>query len=195
MSEMVQTEQDYVEALRLIIDEYIPEIDREDVPQALRGKRNIIFGNLEKIYEFHSQYFLSELRLCMDNPYHICHCFLYHESEFFLYALYNKNKPRSDILMEEYGRNFFLAKQTRLGDKMDLSSYLLKPVQRMGKYSLLLKQIIKECPVSEPEYADLKAAYEMVKFQLRHGNDLLAMDCLTGADVSIYMSRTQSKKF
>lgn len=39
---------------------------------------------------------------------------------------------------------------------MDLSSYLLKPVQRMGKYALLLKQIIKECAETEPEYAELK---------------------------------------
>ena len=30
-----------------------------------------------------------------------------------------------------------------------------------------------------------QAALEMVKFQLRHGNDLLAMDCLKDCDVSI----------
>ena len=43
-----------------------------------------------------------------------------------------------------------------LGDKMDLSSYLLKPVQRMGKYALLLKQIMKACPNTGQEYHDLK---------------------------------------
>ena len=37
----------------------------------------------------------------------------------------------------------FQSKQLELGDKMDLASYLLKPVQRMGKYALLLRQIIK----------------------------------------------------
>ena len=189
MTEMIQTERDYVSALELIKDHYIPEISREDVPQALRGKRNIIFSNIEKIYEFHSQYFLAELKSCMNNPYLIGQCFLNHEPEFFLYALYNKNKPKSDSLMHDYGRAFFQAKQSQLGDKMDLSSYLLKPVQRMGKYSLLLKQIIKECPPTEPEYAELRSAYEMVKFQLRHGNDLLAMDCLTGADVSMSYDR------
>jgi len=29
-------------------------------------------------------------------------------------------------------------------------------------------------------------ALEMVKFQLRHGNDLLAMDCIRKSDVSTY---------
>ena len=42
---------------------------------------------------------------------------------------------------------------------MDLSSYLLKPVQRMGKYALLLKQILKECPENEQqEFADLNVS-------------------------------------
>ena len=68
--------------------------------------------------------------------------------------------------------------QTELGDKMDLSSYLLKPVQRMGKYALILKQILKECPESAAEYQDLTAAQDMIKFCLQHGNDLLAMDAL-----------------
>ena len=76
-------------------------------------------------------------------------------------------------------------KQLELGDKMDLSSYLLKPVQRMGKYALLIKQVLKECPRTAAEYQDLKAAEEMVRFQLRHGNDLLAMDALKECDVSI----------
>ena len=71
-----------------------------------------------------------------------------------------------------------------LGDKMDVASYLLKPVQRMGKYSLLLKQLLKQCKPSDPQYSDLAAAESMVRFQLRHGNDLLAMDSLRDCDVS-----------
>lgn len=68
---------------------------------------------------------------------------------------------------------------------MDLASYLLKPIQRMSKYALLLKDLIKECgEAQEQELAYLRAAGEMVKFQLRHGNDLLAMDAIRDCDVS-----------
>lgn len=68
---------------------------------------------------------------------------------------------------------------------MDLASYLLKPIQRMSKYALLLKDLIKECSqTQEQELSDLRTAEEMVKFQLRHGNDLLAMDAIRGCDVS-----------
>jgi hypothetical protein len=185
MNEMIQTERDYVRSLQFVIDHYVPELLREDVPQALRGKRNVVFGNLEKIWQFHSRYFLTELENCEMVPYQIGNCFLQHSAEFYLYALYNKNKPKSDQLMMEYGTAFFKQKQVQLGDRMDLSSYLLKPVQRMGKYALLLKQILRECPESEPEYQDLKSALDMVKFQLRHGNDLLAMDSLRDCDVNL----------
>lgn len=109
--------------------------------------------------------------------------------------------------MAEYGTSFFKQKQLELGDKMDLASYLLKPVQRMGKYALLLQQLVKAGtdlseqlsggkeekeeekeddmkPMVEGE-ADLRAAEQMVRFQLRHGNDLLAMDSLRDCDVCL----------
>ena len=59
-------------------------------------------------------------------------CYLQKES-FGLYALYSKNKPQSDLLLKEHGNEFFKVKQLELEDKMDLASYLLKPVQRMGE--------------------------------------------------------------
>uniref|UniRef100_A0A1B6CNG3 DH domain-containing protein n=1 Tax=Clastoptera arizonana TaxID=38151 RepID=A0A1B6CNG3_9HEMI len=182
MREMIQTERDYVKSLEYVIENYIPELVRDDIPQALRGQRNVVFGNIEKIYEFHVQFFLQELEKCEHNPISVGQCFLRHESRFYLYALYNKNKPKSDSLMSEYGKTFFKTKQLELGDKMDLASYLLKPVQRMGKYALLLQQLMK---ASRQEVADLREAETMVRFQLRHGNDLLAMDSLRDCDVNV----------
>lgn len=86
------------------------------------------------------------------------------------------------------------SKQLQVGDKMDLASYLLKPVQRMGKYALLLQQLMKACPNLPPgaseraisEQDDLKQAEQMVRFQLRHGNDLLAMDSIRECDVRCF---------
>jgi len=100
-----------------------------------------------------------------------------------------------------------------LGDKMDLASYLLKPVQRMGKYALLLQQLLKAAGLQQQQLQQQRQLYQtlpspqdqnsqqndqqnqqqqelaladqMVRFQLRHGNDLLAMDSLRDCDVSI----------
>uniref|UniRef100_A0A671MGR1 Rho guanine nucleotide exchange factor 40-like n=1 Tax=Sinocyclocheilus anshuiensis TaxID=1608454 RepID=A0A671MGR1_9TELE len=186
VDEMVTTEQEYVRSLRYIIDNYFPEMERADLPQDLRGKRSIIFGNLEKLVDFHSQYFLKELESCCNHPLRVSHCFLRHQDQFSLYALYSKNKPKSDTLLASHGNSFFRHKQLELGDKMDLASYLLKPIQRMSKYALLLKDLIKEVSeVQEQELMYLRAAAEMVKFQLRHGNDLLAMDAIRDCDVNL----------
>lgn len=104
---MIETERDYVKSLDYIIVNYIPELQREDIPQALRGQRNTVFGNVEKIYEFHSQHFLTELEECENNPLQVGQIFLKYDNRFYLYALYNKNKPKSDSLMSEYGSLFF----------------------------------------------------------------------------------------
>ncbi|XP_021396800.2 puratrophin-1 isoform X1 [Lonchura striata] len=186
IDEMVTTEREYVRSLRYIIDSYFPEMERLDLPQDLRGKRSVIFGNLEKLYDFHSQYFLRELESCCNHPLRVSHCFLRHKDQFGMYALYSKNKPKSDSLLASHGNTFFKFKQVQLGDKMDLASYLLKPIQRMSKYALLLKDLIKECSeAQEQELGYLRAAEEMVKFQLRHGNDLLAMDAIRDCDVNL----------
>ncbi|XP_055088501.1 puratrophin-1 isoform X2 [Periophthalmus magnuspinnatus] len=188
VEEMVTTEREYVRSLRYIIHHYFPEMERPDVPQDLRGKRSVVFGNLEKLLDFHSQFFLKELEACWRHPLRVPHCFLRHQEQFGLYALYSKNKPKSDTLLSHHGNSFFRRKQVELGDKMDLSSYLLKPIQRMSKYALLLSDLIKEVAVSqsqEAELATLHAATNMVKFQLRHGNDLLAMDAIRDCDVNL----------
>ncbi|KAM5138731.1 puratrophin-1-like [Mantella aurantiaca] len=186
IDEMVTTEREYVRSLWYITENYFPEMDRMDLPQDLRGKRGIIFGNLEKLRDFHSQYFLKELESCCNHPLRVSHCFLRHKEQFGMYALYSKNKPRSDLLLASHGNIFFKNKQRQLGDKMDLASYLLKPIQRMSKYALLLKDLIKECgEAQDQELGYLRAAEEMVKFQLRHGNDLLAMDAIRDCDVNL----------
>ena len=80
MNEMIQTERDYVRSLEFVINHYIPELSRDDVPPALRGKRNLLFGNVEKIYEFNSRYFMAELETCAKNAFQVAHCFLRHVS-------------------------------------------------------------------------------------------------------------------
>lgn len=183
--EMIDTERDYVKSLQYIMDNYLVEMDNPVLLPSLKGKKNILFGNIERIHDFHKRYFLQELEACKGRFLDIGSCFLKWERQFYLYALYNKNKPRSDQLLSDHGNVYFRARQTELGDKLDLGSFLIKPVQRMGKYSLLLRDMIKALGVGHPKIAELKAAEGMVKYQLRHGNDLLALDSLRGYDMNV----------
>lgn len=186
MEELLSTEREYVKALGYVREHYFPELERADVPQDLRGQRGIVFGNLEKLHDFHQHHFLSELESCEDEPLRVGRCFLRHRESFALYALYSKNKPQSDSLFISHGQTFFKQKQLKLDDKMDLWSYLLKPMQRISKYSLLLQDMMRECgPGQAREAAEVKAALEVVHFQLRHGNNLLAMDAIRDCDVNL----------
>ncbi|KAK1796527.1 hypothetical protein P4O66_009562, partial [Electrophorus voltai] len=187
MEELLHTEREYVKALCYVMEHYFPELERPDVPQDLRGQRGNIFGNLEKLRDFHQHHFLKELEFCLREPFLVGRCFLRHKESFGLYALYSKNKPCSDNLLIHYGKEFFKQKQQQLGDKMDLSSYLLRPVQRISKYSLLLQDMLGEWDLGSHEgheRAEIQAALEVIQFQLRHGNNLLAMDDIQECDTS-----------
>ncbi|ESO06753.1 hypothetical protein HELRODRAFT_105083 [Helobdella robusta] len=192
-NELMSTELDYINSLYHVITNYIPLLQQRhqtqsalvSLPETLRGKKYIIFGNIEKIYEFHSKRFHESLNLCRGHPYALGAAFMKHESEFYLYSLYSKNKPKSDALMSECGRKFFQLKQKELNCAMDLESFLLKPIQRLTKYALMLKRLLHSCPLHMPEFQEIEAALEMVRFELRHGEDLLAADCILGCDVNL----------
>ncbi|KAI3357275.1 hypothetical protein L3Q82_015731, partial [Scortum barcoo] len=219
LEELVFTEREYVRSLGYILIHYLPLLDRADIPQDLRGKRGVIFGNLEKLYDFHSHYFLPELEACQREPAMVARCFLRHSESFGLYALYSKNKPQSDALILHRRHDIFKRKQQELGDMMDLSSYLLRPIQRISKYSLLLQDILALAGSYKPkdiqdtllassvcaqnvcgqgacvpdlmssererERAEIQAAADLVRFQMRHGNDLLTMDAIQECDVNL----------
>ncbi|XP_072489543.1 puratrophin-1 [Notamacropus eugenii] len=192
LGEMVATEREYVRALDYVVESYFPELERADVPQGLRGQRARLFGNLEKLRDFHRRFFLRELESCNQHPLRVAYAFLRHREQFGMYALYSKNKPRSDALLASHGNAFFKDKQRCLGDHLDLASYLLKPIQRMSKYVLLLQELSRACKEGPgpswcrgPDLAALHAACDLVRFQLRHGNDLLAMDAICGCDVNL----------
>lgn len=80
LAEMLSTEREYVRSLGYVIDNYFPEMERTDLPQALRGKRSVVFGNLEKLYDFHGQRFLAELEHCQPCPLAAGRGFLRHVS-------------------------------------------------------------------------------------------------------------------
>uniref|UniRef100_A0A674CUD2 Si:dkey-65j6.2 n=1 Tax=Salmo trutta TaxID=8032 RepID=A0A674CUD2_SALTR len=184
MAELLLTEREYVRSLGYILTHYLPLLEMPDVPQDLRGKRGVIFGNLEKLYDFHGHFFLRELDACQTEPLQVARCFLRHRDSLGLYALYSKNKPQSDALILHHRPDIFKRKQQELGDHMDLSSYLLRPIQRISKYSLLLQDMLGMCgPQRDRE--ELQAAADVVRFQMRHGNDLLTMDAIQDCDVNL----------
>lgn len=105
---------------------------------------------------------------------------------FRLYSYYCQNIPRSERLREEIqGEPQFLAAcQQRLGHKLPLAAYLLKPVQRITKYQLLLKDLLKYS--DEPSCCtELQEALDCMLVVLKCVNDSMHQTAITGFGVSV----------
>ncbi|XP_061097540.1 pleckstrin homology domain-containing family G member 1 [Conger conger] len=107
--------------------------------------RGSLFGNIRDIYHFNSE-LLQDLERCNADPVAIAECFVAKSEEFHIYTQYCTNYPRSVAVLTECMRNkalakFFRERQESLQHSLPLGSYLLKPVQRILKYHLLLHEI------------------------------------------------------
>ena len=82
MAELLETERTYVKDLELAIKSFLrPMLAGESangacVPAPLRGKEDIIFGNVEEILNFHKDTFLKELVKYETRPEDVGHCFV-----------------------------------------------------------------------------------------------------------------------
>ncbi|XP_041969889.1 FYVE, RhoGEF and PH domain-containing protein 4-like isoform X2 [Aricia agestis] len=142
VNELLHTENVYVERLRHVVEDYIPEMSRADLPPSLVGLKPDIFANIERIYRFHAEDFLPALRDCEHDLRKLGQCFRRFEQRFNMYVMYSRNNKRATRLVYEH-KHFFQERQLELGDRLDLSSYLLEPVQRLPRYKLFLDDLVK----------------------------------------------------
>ncbi|VDK85078.1 unnamed protein product [Litomosoides sigmodontis] len=155
IAELVNTERNYVRELRSIVDFYIrpfEAVENEHLIGAhLRDRSDILFGNIPDLLNFHSNYLLADFLAAKNSIIEICRCFLNYRSKFLqLYHHYCQNKRLGESLRKEQQADgaimkFFAECQKRAGHPLPLSAYLLKPIQRITKYQLLLKEIHRHC--------------------------------------------------
>ncbi|KRY17559.1 Guanine nucleotide exchange factor DBS, partial [Trichinella patagoniensis] len=155
LNELLSTEQNYVDELRSVVKYYIHAFEDADqrryVPNNLLSKQKVLFGNLHQIYNFHSEVFLPALKAAESNVRNIARTFLDHTDHFQIYITYCLNKPLSEALLKQCpeGYSFLQMCQDRAGHALPLSAYLLKPVQRVTKYQLLLKELARSVDRTE----------------------------------------------
>ncbi|XP_011299999.1 uncharacterized protein GEFmeso [Fopius arisanus] len=151
--EIVDTEAIYVEHLCQVIQGYL--IVWRDDPNSLLTDFELthLFNNIEDIFNFNNQ-FLKEIKDCQLEPILVANTFIKHNLGFKVYTEYCTKYPRAvSILTELMGREetakAFRERQEALGHALPLGSFLLKPVQRILKYHLLLENLSKELEADE----------------------------------------------
>ncbi|XP_031689251.1 guanine nucleotide exchange factor DBS isoform X9 [Oncorhynchus kisutch] len=184
MNELIETERLYVEELQSIMEGYAAELDNTElsplIPAALENKKDVLFGNLPEIYEFHNRTFFKELENCMERPELVGTCFLKRKEELQIYEKYCQNKPRSEALWRQCGDSLFFQEcQKKLDHKLSLDAYLLKPVQRITKYQLMVKEMLK-CSKNQEGTAELEEALATMLDIIKSVNDSMHQIAITG---------------
>uniref|UniRef100_A0A671WJI3 MCF.2 cell line derived transforming sequence like n=1 Tax=Sparus aurata TaxID=8175 RepID=A0A671WJI3_SPAAU len=184
MNELLETERAYVEELLCVLQGYASEMDNPAmvhlIPAPLQNKKEVLFGNMPEIYHFHKRTFLRELEQYTDCPELVGKCFLERMTDLQIYEKYCHNKPRSESLWRQCSDcAFFQECQKKLEHKLGLDSYLLKPVQRITKYQLLLKEMLKYSKTCEGT-DDLQEALTSILGILKAVNDSMHLIAITG---------------
>lgn len=186
LTELIDTERVYVMELQSIITGYKDQSHADDMQHLIspgfHDKLEIIFGNLDEIYNFHCNVFLKDLEYSITSPDAVAMCFVEKKDGFFrLYSYYCQNIPKSEQLRETLvdSNMFFQICQKKLGHKLPLAAYLLKPVQRITKYQLLLKDLLRYSEDGKNNTM-LQQALDCMLLVLKCVNDSMHQISITG---------------
>ncbi|XP_065699669.1 dynamin-binding protein isoform X3 [Patagioenas fasciata] len=170
IEELLQTERDYIRDLEMCVERIM-------VPLQQAQMQNIdfegLFGNIHMVISF-SKRLLSTLEASDA----IGPVFLSQRAELeSVYKVYCQNHDEAIALLETYEKDEKMQKQ--LLDLLDslrslysewgctnyinLGSFLIKPVQRVMRYPLLLMELLSATPEAHPDRAPLTAAVLAVK--------------------------------
>ncbi|XP_049822785.1 protein ECT2 isoform X2 [Aethina tumida] len=181
--ELVHTERNYVGILETILNLFKKELEEmpDDTALLNNTELNLIFGKLPLIYEAHS--------------------LMFKEFEFYLNSWTEEAKIGDTIvkfstnLLKAYPpfiNNFEVMKETidscdnryprfhaflrakltkpECG-RQSLQELLIRPVQRLGSISLLLNDILKHTPKTNPDHASLEQALAALREVMTHINE------------------------
>ncbi|CAG06763.1 unnamed protein product [Tetraodon nigroviridis] len=134
LSELIETERLYVEDLGLIVK--WPPMASQGVPEDMRGKDRMVFGNIHQIYDWHKDYFLGELEKCLADPDSLAQLFIKHERRLHMYVVYCQNKPKSEHIVSEFIETYFEVSaplQAALAGRLPKSKVFLVVFGRCGQ--------------------------------------------------------------
>ncbi|XP_066527196.1 rho guanine nucleotide exchange factor 25 [Hoplias malabaricus] len=185
LKELIETEKLYVVDLGLIVEGYMATMNAKGVPDDMNGKDKIVFGNIHQIYDWHKDYFLGELEKCVAKPERLAQLFIKHERRLHMYVVYCQNKPKSEHIVSEYIETYFEELKQQLGHRLQLNDLLIKPVQRIMKYQLLLKDFLKYYTKAGMDTKELEKAVEVMCFVPKRCNDMMNVGRLQGFEGKI----------
>ncbi|XP_075169926.1 guanine nucleotide exchange factor in mesoderm isoform X2 [Haematobia irritans] len=158
--EIVDSERNYVNDLGEVLNGYL--LDWKERACLRQDDLQVLFSNIEDVYHF-NQHLLKHLSDAILNPVKIAKCFIDLKDGFEVYTTYCTSYPEAislltKLLQATHTNALLASTQRMLHHTLPLGSYLLKPVQRILKYHLLLDNLRKHCDIKE-----VMQAYEIMR--------------------------------
>uniref|UniRef100_A0A673NGQ1 Kalirin-like n=1 Tax=Sinocyclocheilus rhinocerous TaxID=307959 RepID=A0A673NGQ1_9TELE len=178
VNELIQTEKDYVKDLGIVVEVRI-RIEEKGVPDDMKGKDKIVFGNIHQIYDWHKDFFVGELEKCLEDHEKLPGLFSKHERRLHMYVVYCQNKPKSEFIVAEYD-SYFEGIQQDVNSRLSISDFLIKPIQRITKYQLLLKDFLKYSAKAGLDCQDIEKAVDLMSQVPKLCNDMMNLGRLQG---------------
>ncbi|XP_014677950.1 PREDICTED: guanine nucleotide exchange factor VAV2-like isoform X2 [Priapulus caudatus] len=161
--ELVETEKNYVDALNMIVSHFArplkPIIPEEDF--------RLVFKHMEDLCMIHTGFHSELHRAYVTGVPTFAECFLKWRDKFLLYGDFCSNLPHAQDLIDELCNSRELVKQTVINcqekaneGKFRLRDLLSVPMQRVLKYHLLLKELIKQTSDDSEEKPELQRALD-----------------------------------
>ncbi|XP_035216160.1 protein vav-like isoform X3 [Stegodyphus dumicola] len=163
IKELIETEKNYIEALNMIIKHFMRPLKSVLTTDV----RKVIFMNIKELAEIHTGFHSELYKACTSSHYKISECFLHWKDKFIVYGEYCSNLPAAQERVEDLCNKSEVVNQAILrcqqeanGGKFKLRDLLSVPMQRILKYHLLLKELIRNTPKTHDDYFSLQKALE-----------------------------------
>ncbi|XP_077358220.1 dynamin-binding protein isoform X2 [Festucalex cinctus] len=164
IEELLQTEKDYIKDLQMCVVEIVEPLQRKQV-------KNVdfdgLFGNINSVIDLSQRLFET-----LEETDSIGKVFLDFKTELeSVYNVYCQNHDDAISLLESYEKDENIQRHVlecleRLRGKtnyINLGSFLIKPVQRVMRYPLLLMELLGATPESHHDRPQLTQALQAVK--------------------------------
>ncbi|XP_057653123.1 protein still life, isoform SIF type 1 isoform X3 [Diorhabda carinulata] len=188
--ELVDTEKAYVKHLNNLLEYYLEPLKKETFLS--NAEINALFGNIQEIVTFQRQ-FLNNLEeaVALENDFHrfeqssqfknvlfsIASSFLYYVNHFKLYSSFCASHSKAQKVLHPNEGNqalqeFLIARNPKQQHSSTLESYLIKPIQRILKYPLLLQQLRNLTDPDSDEHQHLLEALTGMEKVAEHINEM-----------------------
>ncbi|KAI9141773.1 Dbl homology domain-containing protein [Paraphysoderma sedebokerense] len=167
--EMAKTEQDYVKDLDFVLETYITPLRKNKVVRA--KDLAIIFSNWEQLLPVNQELLRSlESRRGQNKIVEQVGDIWLRISDYLkIYTMYCSNHPYALVRLEKvmgvksFSKFCDACAALPESRSMNLASYLIKPVQRICKYPLLVKELIKQTPATHSDHQNLTQALSKIE--------------------------------